>query len=64
MNYYLRTVSFVAFEGENEGKGEGEGEDTKTFTQDEVNTIMATEKRKTQEAQKKLATQLQEGSTD
>lgn len=46
--------SFVAFDGEENN------EDKTTFTQDEINAIMAKEKRKTQEAQKQLLDQLEQ----
>lgn len=66
----LKTISFVAFDGDGDGKtGDGDGKtgdgktgdgDGKTFTQEDVNTIMAREKRKTQEAQKQHAAQLEQ----
>jgi len=52
MNIY----DFISFEGD-DNVIEGE---TKNFTQDEVNAIMAKEKRKTQEAQKQLLDQLEQ----
>ncbi|MFA5758514.1 MAG: hypothetical protein WC942_03970 [Clostridia bacterium] len=53
---------FVSFDGEEniapeDNKSSGE---TKTFTQEEVNSILAKEKRKTQEVQKQLLSQLEE----
>lgn len=66
----LKSYSFVCFEGENENDNDNNNNDNdndsnndrgeKTFTQEEVNTFLAKEKRKTQDAQKKLASQLQE----
>jgi len=47
--------------GESEGKGKGKGEgEEKTFTQEQVNTFLATEKRRTQETQRQLASELEE----
>ncbi len=65
---FLKSYSFVCFNGEGKGEGEGEGKgegeegkkkEEKTFTQEEVNAFLAKEKRKTGDAQKKLAEQLQ-----
>ncbi len=50
----MKSFSFVCFEGEEE-----EVKDEKSFSQDDVNTILAKEKRKTQEAQKRLAQELE-----
>ena len=63
MRHFFRTITFVCFDdAENEGdKSDNEGKnETKTFTQEEVNSFLAKEKRKTQDAQKQLASQLQE----
>ena len=53
----------TCFEGEGEGEGEGkegEGEGEKKFSQEDVNGIVAEEKRKTQVAQRKQAQELEE----
>ncbi len=52
----------TCFEGEGEGakEGAGEGEVEKKFSQEDVNTMMAEEKRKTQVAQRKQASELEE----
>ncbi len=65
---YLRTLSFVCFDGDGDGDGdddakaaaEAAAKKVATFTQEEVNAFLAKEKRKTQDTQKQLATQLQE----
>ena len=63
---FLKSYSFVCFDAESDeaakkvaeaAKKAAEGD--KTFTQEEVNTFLAKEKRKTVEVQKKLADQLQ-----
>ncbi len=67
---YLRTVSHVCFDDDAAAKAtaeaaakataEAKAKKEKTFTQEDVNTYLAKEKRKTQDVQKQLATQLQE----
>ena len=65
---YLRTLSFVCFDRDDEAAAKAAAEakaaeaakKDPTFTQEEVNTFLAKEKRKTQETQKQLAVQLQE----
>ena len=56
-NFISLNYNFVSFDGEPDGDDPAE---PKTFTQEEVNTIMAKEKRKTQEIQRKLMSQLEE----
>ena len=55
-------LSLICFEGENndDGKNKNDDNDEKIFTQEEVNTFLASEKRKTQEKQRQLATELEE----
>ncbi|GAI17610.1 unnamed protein product, partial [marine sediment metagenome] len=71
---FLKSYSWICFDGEEDAaKAAAEAEakaaaevakkkddETKTFSQDEVNAFLAKEKRKTQDTQKQLATQLQE----
>lgn len=60
--------SIMCFEGEEgkdpntnpESKTETKTEETKTFTQDQVNELMARDRRKNQEAQKRIVGQLEE----
>lgn len=54
----LNSKSFVCFDGEEENK------DEKKFNQEDVNTMLAKEKRKTQEAQKRLAQELEKAKQD
>ncbi|KKN19235.1 hypothetical protein LCGC14_0947800 [marine sediment metagenome] len=60
---YLRTLSFVCF-GDDDAAAAAEKAAAEkkeaSFTQEEVNTFLAKEKRKTQDAQKQLALKLQE----
>ena len=69
---YLRTLSFVCFDGDDDAAKAAEAEakaakaeeaakkNAKIFTQEEANTFAARHKRTAQEAQKQLATHLQE----
>ena len=65
---YLRTLSFVCFDDDNAAEAAEAAEATATeakknekiFTQEEANTFAAKHKRTAQDAQKQLATQLQE----
>ncbi len=61
---FLKTVSFVCFEGEidpevdPQGDPQGDPKGPETFTQEQVNTFIADEKRKMQTKQREMATEL------
>ncbi len=60
---FYNLINFVCFDNEENSESSTENnktEQTKTFTQDEVNAFLAKEKRKTQDAQKQLAVQLEQ----
>lgn len=61
----MKTISFICFEGEEEVVVVAAvTKDEKKFNQDDVNTMLAKEKRATQEIQKRLAAQLAEAKKD
>jgi len=64
MTIFNQKFSFVCFDGEEENVENSSTNETSnaktTFTQDEVNAIMAKESRRTKEAQKALLSQLEE----
>lgn len=67
---FLKSYSWICFDDEDDAAAKAAAEaaeaakkkadETKTFSQEDVNSFLAKEKRKTQDAQKQLATQLQE----
>lgn len=59
----LYSKSFVCFEGDDDKDNKDE-KDEKKFNQDDVNTILAKEKRRTQDVQKRLAEQLETAKKD
>ncbi len=57
---FLRSANqFTSFEGEGDGKGDGNKGDDKTFSQEQVNTILAEEKRKMQDRQRVVVSELE-----
>ena len=73
MSIFIPRVSFVCFDGDDDAAAAAakaaeeaaakKAAEEKTFTQEEVNTYLAKEKRKTQEAQRNLATQLEDAKS-
>ncbi len=59
MYKFLKTVSYTCFGNENENENKTVEKTEKTFTQEQVNTFVAEEKRKTQTQQREMAEELQ-----